>query len=101
MSGDRKKPVWPWIEALLIGLMVLYVISSGPMRRVISDHSHQTLQYFPGGPGSFPGGRGSEVSFDCIMWLDSAYWPLYWASEHTWAEPLNWYWSFFPIPAYY
>ena len=30
MSDDRKKPLWPWIVALLIGLPVLYVASLGP-----------------------------------------------------------------------
>ena len=30
MSEERKKPVWPWIVALLIGLPVLYVASFGP-----------------------------------------------------------------------
>jgi hypothetical protein len=30
MSDDRKKPVWPWITALLIGLPVLYLVSFGP-----------------------------------------------------------------------
>src|SRR5262245_48081878 len=30
MSDDRKKSVWPWIVALLIGLPVLYVASFGP-----------------------------------------------------------------------
>jgi hypothetical protein len=30
MSDDRKRPVWPWIVALLIGLPVLYVASFGP-----------------------------------------------------------------------
>ena len=30
MNDDRKKPLWPWIVALLIGLPVLYVLSSGP-----------------------------------------------------------------------
>ena len=30
MSDDRKKPLWPWIAALLIGLPVLYVLSFGP-----------------------------------------------------------------------
>ena len=30
MSDDRKKPLWPWIVALLIGLPVLYVASFGP-----------------------------------------------------------------------
>ena len=30
MSDDRKKPLWPWIVGLLIGLPVLYVASFGP-----------------------------------------------------------------------
>ena len=30
MSDDRKKPLWPWIVAVLIGLPVLYVASFGP-----------------------------------------------------------------------
>ena len=30
MSDDSKKPLWPWIVALLIGLPVLYVSSFGP-----------------------------------------------------------------------
>ena len=30
MSDDRKKPIWPWITALLIGLPVLYVALFGP-----------------------------------------------------------------------
>ncbi len=30
MSDDRKKPLWPWIVTLLIGLPVLYVALFGP-----------------------------------------------------------------------
>jgi hypothetical protein len=30
MSDDRKKPLWPWIVALLIGLPVSYIASFGP-----------------------------------------------------------------------
>jgi hypothetical protein len=30
MSDDRKKPLWSWIVALLIGLPVLYALSYGP-----------------------------------------------------------------------
>ncbi len=30
MSDDRKKPLWPWIMAMLIGLALLYVASFGP-----------------------------------------------------------------------
>jgi len=31
MSEDRKKPLWPWIVALVIVLPVLYVASFGPL----------------------------------------------------------------------
>src|SRR5262245_40625996 len=30
MSDDRKRRLWPWIAALLIGLPVMYVVSFGP-----------------------------------------------------------------------
>jgi hypothetical protein len=30
MANDRKKPLWPWIVTLLIGLPMLYVASFGP-----------------------------------------------------------------------
>jgi hypothetical protein len=30
MNDECKKPLWPWIVALLIGLPVLYVVSIGP-----------------------------------------------------------------------
>ena len=30
MDDDRKRPLWPWIVALLIGLPVMYVASFGP-----------------------------------------------------------------------
>lgn len=30
MSDNRKKPLWPWIITLLIGLPVLYVALFGP-----------------------------------------------------------------------
>src|SRR5262249_18696473 len=34
MSDDRK-PVWPWIVAVLIGLPVMYPLSVGPMTRLV------------------------------------------------------------------
>ena len=35
MSEERKKVVWPWIAALLIGLPVLYVASFGLACRLV------------------------------------------------------------------
>jgi hypothetical protein len=39
MSDDRKKPVWPWIAALLIGLPALYVLSFGPACYLVSNQT--------------------------------------------------------------
>ena len=32
---DERRPLWPWIVALLIGLPVLYVASFGPACRLV------------------------------------------------------------------
>jgi hypothetical protein len=37
MTDDRKKPIWPWIVSLLIGLPVLYVASFGPACWIAAD----------------------------------------------------------------
>ena len=41
MSGERK-PLWPWIVALLTGLPVLYVASIGPVCWTLSRMSADT-----------------------------------------------------------
>jgi hypothetical protein len=43
MSDDRKKPLWPCIVALLIGLPVLYVVSFGPACWIMSRTRDQQL----------------------------------------------------------
>jgi hypothetical protein len=50
MSDDRKKSLWLWIVALLIGLPVLYVASFGPAcqladRGIIPDTATTTLYH--------------------------------------------------------
>ena len=42
MSDERKRSVWPWIVALLIGLPVLYVASFGPACWWISRLNRQS-----------------------------------------------------------
>jgi hypothetical protein len=50
MSDDRHRPIWPCIVALLIGLPVIYVLSSDPMqsvafhRRVVVSTSHMHVE---------------------------------------------------------
>lgn len=46
MSDERKKPVWPWIAALLIGLPLMYVVSFGPACWV-SSRAAIALQVLP------------------------------------------------------
>jgi hypothetical protein len=36
--SDERKPLWPWIVVLLIGLPVLYVASFGPACWVTASH---------------------------------------------------------------
>jgi hypothetical protein len=36
MDGERKKPVWAWIVAVLVGLPVLYLASFGPAFWLVS-----------------------------------------------------------------
>jgi hypothetical protein len=49
--SDNRKPVWPWIVALLIGLPVLYVASFGPAcwisSRINSGQRFVTIAYRP------------------------------------------------------
>lgn len=35
MSDYRKKPLWPWIVAVMIGLPVLYVLSWAPAELLV------------------------------------------------------------------
>jgi hypothetical protein len=90
MSDDRKF-IWPWIVALLIGLPVLYVVSSGPMQTV-AFRAH--VSYLPV-LGSTSMAGVSDI--DMGRWWPSLYAPLLWVSEQSWGEPLNWYWGLFPI----
>ena len=96
MSDDRKTPLWPWIAALLIGLPVLYVLSSGPARSLLMRKASIV-------PGTIvlPDGRLGRVGPGEItlygQWIN-AYGPLDWASQGKCGALLRWYWQRFPIP---
>jgi hypothetical protein len=88
MSDDRKKPLWPWIVALVIGLPVMYVLSSGPARMVACRRSSSTR------------GTPADMSVVIDKWWITLYAPLSWASENPeqpCAKILIWYWWKFPI----
>jgi len=74
--SDERKPVWPWIVALLIGLPVMYVASFGPACWFAATT-----------------GVGYRVGPSRPLIL---YWPLGWCAE-TWGwentigRTVNWY----------
>jgi hypothetical protein len=71
MSNDRKKPLWPWIVALLIGLPVLYAASFGPAcwltGRCKSLHPIFQKTYFPLGRVS----HGWTPFLEGLCWFGS------------------------------
>ena len=62
MRDDRKKCLWPWIVALLIGLPVLYVASIGP---AFWAYEHA--------------GKPMWMAYG----IHYVYWPLVWLSEQS------------------
>lgn len=88
---ERRKRDWPvWFGVAMAILPVLYVLSSGPMQTV-AFRGHVTQV------GSAPGPIGVDLNIDPGTWWPRVYAPLLWASDKSWGEPINWYWSLFPI----
>jgi hypothetical protein len=90
MSDERKMPAWPWIAAQLVGLPVLYVLSSGPTQR-IGVHP-VTRNAFSSLFGTVP-----ITVLERAEWWHKMYAPLWWASHEEWGSPLKTYWDLFPI----
>jgi hypothetical protein len=84
MSEDRKKPAWPWITALLIGLPVVYILSSGPAHGVAFRNA-SIIGY---------DADGTSLLSEYENWWPTVYAPLVWASERSWGKPLRRYWNF-------
>ena len=72
MSEERKKPLWPWIVALLIGLPVLYVASFGPACW-ISSRAKLTGKWVitPYRPIIWLWVIGPEAVGDSVVWYSS------------------------------
>src|SRR5258708_2397178 len=87
MSDDRKKPIWPWIVALLIGLPVLYVASFGPACwwLATTPPGGRTLVaprvYWPLG---WLAANGPSYSRDGIFWCATRGW------RNRVVVPMNW-----------
>ncbi len=88
--SEERKPLWPWIVAVLVGLPVLYVLSSGPMQTVAFR------RYTAHAVG------GSRIGHSLTAtkrgdWWPKVYAPLLWAADQSWGKPVKWYWRKFPI----
>jgi hypothetical protein len=77
--------------ALLIGLQVLYVLSSGPMQ-ILACHRTEETTLLKGGGVSiiFVDHRGT--------WWPKVYAPLVWASQQRRGASIHRYWMLFPVP---
>jgi hypothetical protein len=83
---NRRERWAKWIAGVIAVLAVLYVASSGPMRCFGLCLDIARVQ---GKPGTTP-------SFSLIEtkgWWPMIYAPLELASNHSWGEPLEWYWK--------
>jgi hypothetical protein len=72
MSEERKRAVWPWVAALLIGLPVLYVLSYGPACWLIwnVELSQPVLNFLDALYCPF---RWSQTTFDWAYWYGSLF----------------------------
>ena len=87
MSTEHKRSPWLLMVAIVIGIPVIYVLSSGPM---ISLAGRRQVLF-----KKLPDGRHSAVTLKNVFW-ETLYAPLVWSADRKWGEPLNWYWSQFP-----
>jgi hypothetical protein len=94
MSEPRKKPLWPWIVALLIGLPVLYVVSSGPARTLLVEKR----LVIPTGPPGTQLWIGPTVVVESGRWK-TLYLPLDLIAAQKIGALLRWYWDWFPLDA--
>ena len=72
---------------MLIGLPVMYLLSSEPMHGVAFPNA-ELVGFNP---------DGSAVFRDEDGWWATAYGPLIWVSKQQCGKPIARYWSFFPI----
>jgi hypothetical protein len=81
---DKRKSLWPWIVALLIGLPVLYVASSGPARSLLIRRQPATRPVW------------FEHKVNDRNWR-LLYAPLIPIARENFGKPLRRYWRQFPI----
>jgi hypothetical protein len=77
--SEQRKPLWPWIVALLIGVPVLYVASFGPACWWFSEVSAANF---------------SRIHVERASRAPHAYWPVGWIAIHGPASvrrAIGWY----------
>lgn len=89
--SEERKPFWPWIVALLLGVPVLYMLSSGPMQILAFRRTEERTL--------LSGGTVSVIYVDDqgACW-PKVYAPLVWASQQRWGTQIFRYWMLFPVP---
>lgn len=66
--SEERKPIWPWILTVLIGLPVLYVLSFGPACWWFSTPPHEPL----------------DIGYSAFQYhtVSRFYWPIGWLAKH-------------------
>lgn len=106
MSAKSKRPGFVLGAAVLLAVIVLYVLSSGPTRMVAVEVRSVPLRWISEEPlvadrvlvgyDRTPVTR-IVVTVTTSTWWEVAYDPLVRASRQTWGAPIRWYWSLFPV----
>lgn len=87
----------PWAKRAILALVLvplLYVVSSGPTKRLTFRRDVWTE------PAVLPDGtigRTAHCRTDRGKWFPIAFAPLLVASDQPWGKPVAWYWNLFPI----
>lgn len=88
---NRRKAWKIWAAGALAFTSVVYVLSSGPMLIVGFQSEISTA------PATLPDGTVVVATSETGPgeWFAIAYAPLIWAGEHSFGEPIYWYWELF------
>jgi hypothetical protein len=80
-----------WI-VLAILLPFIYVLGSGPTRSI----AFRNRMTYTTPPGAVRPALYATSEQSALWWI--FYFPLAWASQQSWGQPIRSYWALFPIP---
>ncbi len=87
MGEQQRKPGAGFWTASVLTLLLLYVLSSGPMTMAAFQRTNR---------GSMHGGK-IYPDTNHGKWWPKLYAPLVWASQESWGGILKKYWKLFPV----